>query len=253
MSNSSGLSIIPIQNFPLLETPCELGPLVVEALKKNNLSPQSGDVLVVAHKIISKAEGAVVDLDQVKPSANAIELAKRTDKDPALVEVILQQSKKIVREVHGVLICENHLGLICANAGVDRSNAGAHQAVMLPQDPDHSARQLHQALHQAFDVNLPILVADTHGRPWREGAVGICIGIAGMDPFLDYRGTQDLYDYEMQTEIECVADELCAAATLVMGQGNEGVPLALIRGLKVTHQESSSELLLRDPNRDLFR
>ena len=254
MTTPAKLEIIPLLGFPQLDKPCNLGELVAASLNENQLAPQQGDVLVVAHKIISKAEGAVVDLTTVTPSDKAIEMAEQTGKEPELVEVILSQSTKIVRQGHGVIICENLLGLICANAGVDRSNAGEDKVVLLPENPDQSANQLRQTLKSQFDVDVAVLVADTHGRPWREGAIGMCIGLSGADPFVDYRGRHDLYDYEMQTEVECVADELCAAATLLMGQGNEGIPLVLVKGAKLTlDHQATSDGLLRDPERDLFR
>lgn len=254
MTPPAALEIHPVPGFPQLDAPCALGPLVAGVLARAGLTPRQGDLLVVAHKIVSKAEGHVVALATVTPSPNALALAEATGKDPRLVEVILSQSVRVVRQVRGVLICENHLGLICANAGVDRSNAGPERAVMLPKDPDASARALGAALRQAFGIQVPVLIADTHGRPWREGAVGLCIGLWGMDPFTDYRGRQDLYGYEMQSEIECAADELCAAATLVMGQAQEGVPLALVRGFRASALPSASgRALLRPAERDLFR
>jgi len=254
MTTPARLEIVPLLDFPQLEAPCHLGELVVASLKENQLTPRQGDALVVAHKIISKAEGAVIDLNTITPSEKAIDIAQQTGKEPEMIEVILGQSKKIVRQGHGVIICENLLGLICANAGVDRSNAGEDKVVLLPENPDRSANQLRQYLKAEYEVDIAVFVADTHGRPWREGAIGMCIGLSGADPFLDYRGQHDLYDYEMQTEIECVADELCAAATLLMGQGNEGIPLVLIKGANLSiDSKASSDGLLRDPERDLFR
>lgn len=248
------IAIAPVENFPLLTGPAELAPLVIRCLREEDVTLQDGDVLVVAHKVISKAEGRVVALADVKPSSRARELAARAAKDPRLVELILRESVRLVRAEGGVLICETRHGLICANAGVDRSNAGPDHAVLLPVDPDASARRLRTALQQAFGIELAVLVADSHGRPWREGAVGLCIGLAGLEPFRDYRGCRDLFAYEMRTEIECLADELCAAATLVMGQGEEGVPLALVRGFPwKTSTSASARDLLRPPERDLFR
>lgn len=254
MSAPCKLEILPLSHFPLVNGPCDLGALVVACLKRNRITLRQGDVLVLAHKVVSKAEGRIVDLGAVSPSARALELAQATGKEPALLEVILSQTKRIVRQSSGVILCENHLGIVCANAGVDRSNAGENQAVLLPQDPDRSARALCHSLEVAFQVKVGVLVADSHGRPWREGAVGLCIGLAGIHPFIDYRGRRDLYCYQMQSEIECIADELCAAATLVMGQAQEGIPLALVRGAPVQLDDASSAAsLLRDPARDLFR
>lgn len=254
MSSPRKMEIVPLADFPLVNGPCDLGALVVACLKQNQQALQQGDVLVVAHKVVSKAEGRIVYLNTVSPSAHALELAQLTGKEPALLEVILSQTRRIVRQSSGVILCENQLGIVCANAGVDRSNAGEDRAVLLPQDPDRSARALRQAVEEAFQVRAGVLVADSHGRPWREGAVGLCIGLSGIHPFIDYRGRRDLYRYQMQSEIECVADELCAAATLVMGQAQEGIPLALVRGAPVTLDEAATAAaLLRDPARDLFR
>ncbi len=248
------LAITPMAGFPRLDGPADLGRVLIDCLRDNAITPRAADVLVLAHKVVSKAEGRVIDLEKIAPSPRAQQLAAKTGKDPRMVEVILRESKRVVRAAGGVVITENRLGLICANAGVDRSNAGPHQAVLLPEDPDASARALRAALESAFGVAPPVLIADTHGRPWREGATGLCIGLSGIDPFHDYRGTHDLYDYEMQSEVECVADELCAAATLVMGQGDEGIPAALVRGLTLPLDEASSaRQLLREPGRDLFR
>lgn len=254
MNAPAKLEIMPLLEFPRVDSPCDFNGLVVSCFRHNRLTPQAGDVIVAAHKIISKAEGRVVDLNTVIPSTQALDLAGKTQKDPALVEVILSESKRVVRAADGVIICEHRLGFICANAAVDRSNAGEHKVVLLPQDPDRSARNLCNALKAEFNADVAVLVADTHGRPWREGAAGLCIGLAGMEPFVDYRGQMDLYAYEMQTEVECVADELCAAGTLLMGQGAEGIPLVLVRGahVQLTSQAPYAPLL-RDPKRDLFR
>jgi len=248
------LEVFPVTGVPRVDAPCALAPLVLEALRKNELCPKTGDVLVVAHKLISKAEGRVVTLSKVEPSPQALSLAQHTGKAPELIEVILSESKRIVRQAKGVIICENRLGVICANAGVDRSNAGADQVVLLPKRPDRSARLLKDAIEAAHHTTIAVLVADTHGRPWREGAVGLCIGLAGVSPFTNYRGRSDLYDYEMQTKVECVVDELCAAATLVMGQGQEGIPLVLIRGAGVSlDPEACFQTLLRPADKDLFQ
>ena len=254
MTAPRALAVVPVPGFPQLDEPCELGPVVVETLRRAGLAPEAGDVLVIAHKVVSKAEGRVVALDGVSPGPEAVRLAAATDKDPRLVEVILSQTARVVRQARGALICENRLGLISANAAVDRSNAGLERAVLLPENPDASARALGGALRAAFGVRVPVLIADSHGRPWREGAVGVCIGLWGMDPFIDFRGRHDLYGYEMQSEVECAADELCAAATLVMGQAGEGVPLARVRGFPYKASETArGRDLLRPAERDLFR
>ena len=187
-----------------------LPDLIVAALRERGPRPEDGDVLVVAQKIVSKAEGSVVDLRDVTPSAEAVRLAGLGGKDPRLVEVILRESKRVVRAQGGVLITEHRLGYISANAGVDHSNAGIGPEVvtLLPRDPDASARALREAVRAAFGVSVAVLVNDSHGRPHREGAVGVCIGAAGLEPLLSLVGRPDRYGYTMRTSVEAVADEL---------------------------------------------
>lgn len=250
------LEALAVPGFPLISGPCDLGAVVVRVLRRAGLGfiPQRGDVLVLAHKVVSKAEGRVVPLKAVVPGPRAQALARAVGKDPRLVELVLREARRVVRAVPGVLIAEHRLGVICANAGVDRSNAGPGRVVLLPEDPDRSARRVRRAVIQAWGAQVGVLIADTHGRPWREGAVGLCLGVAGLAPLLDLRGEPDLFGVELASSVEGVADELCAAATLVMGQGGEGVPLVLIRGFcGRPDPQASSDQLLRPPERDLFR
>lgn len=252
----SSFQVLGIDGFPLIEEPCDLSKLITAQLRETSSKRrvQDGDLLVLSHKIISKAEGAIVDLREVTLSSRAEGIAAETGKDARLVEVILQESRSLVRVAGGHIITEHRLGFICANSGVDRSNTGSDdQAILLPRDPDGTAKRIRQTVARELGRRIAVLIADTQGRAFRVGAIGTCIGVAGMAPLLDLKGHTDLFGVPMQTTIEAIADELCAAATLVMGQCDEGIPLALIRGYPVDEDQGSFRELLMDPDRDLFR
>lgn len=253
MLSSATLTAVP--GIPDVRPGVSLPDLLVTALHEAGLRPQEGDVLVVAQKVVSKAEGSIVDLAHVTPGARAQSLAAEVDKDPRLVEVILRESAHVVRVQRGVLITQHRLGFICANAGVDHSNVGGGPDVvsLLPRDPDASAREIREAVQAAFGASVVVIINDSHGRPHREGAVGVCIGAAGVEPLLDLVGRSDLYGYTLRTSVEAVADELAAAATLLQGQCDEGTPAVLIRGIRVPEGTGGASRLLRDPSRDLFR
>ena len=251
-------TLVTVPHVPQVGPGTDLPALIVRCLRAADLAPAAGDALVVAQKIVSKAEGSVVDLTAVRPGPEAVRLAKTIDKDPRLVEVVLRESTRVVRAQQGVLITEHRLGFICANAGVDHSNVGLGPDVvsLLPRDPDASARAIREALRAAFDVSVAVLINDSHGRPHREGAVGVCIGAAGLDPVLNLVGRPDLYGYTMRTSTEAVADEVAAAATLLQGQCAEGTPIVLVRGLALADappETGGAARLRRDPARDLFR
>jgi len=253
-------TLTAVPHFPEVGPGTDLPAVIVRALRAADLAPVSGDALVVAQKIVSKAEGSVVDLTAVRPGPDALRLARTIDKDPRLVEVVLRESTGVVRAQHGVLITEHRLGFVCANAGVDHSNVGLGPDVvsLLPRDPDASARAIREALRAAFDVSVAVLINDSHGRPHREGAVGVCIGAAGLSPVVSLVGRPDLYGYTMRTSTEAVADELAAAATLLQGQCAEGTPVVLLHGLALAAPDANTEEagaapLRRDPARDLFR
>jgi len=256
------LTIIGLEGFPIWtsgqkhDLHQEIIACLERACKMQLSCLEDGDILVVTHKIVSKAEGSVIDLRSVTPSVRALGLAHLTDKDPRLVEVILRESKEILRVAEGLIITEHRLGFVCANAGVDRSNSGdpsGQQVVLLPKDPDHSAQEIRQALWENFRKDIGVIISDTHGRAFRNGIIGICIGIAGVPALRDLRGRSDLFGYTMNSSIECIADELAAAASLVMGQCDEGIPLALIKGLPWSYQESSFREIIREKEKDLFR
>ncbi len=243
------------EGFPDIRAPVDLSGLIVQTLRTNELIPRQGDVLVVAQKVVSKAEGHLVDLREIRPTPEAHRLGADAQKDPRLVQVILNESRAISRVRPGLIIAEHRLGFICANAGVDHSNVGLGEewVCLLPMDPDASAARIRAALVDAFGAQVAVIINDTHGRPFREGAVGVAIGVAGLEPLFSYVGVPDLYGYVLRVSIEAVADELAATASLLQGQAAEGTPLALIRGARFLRGPGKTEQLLRDPPMDLFR
>ena len=254
---NSELRIIPLTGIGEISPGSDLGITIYEALRAQKLALQPGDILVVTQKIVSKAEGRMVNPGEVQPSEFARMAALESKKDAHHLEVVLRESRRIVRMDHGVLIAETKHGFICANAGVDESNVnGEHQLTLLPLDPDRSARELRSRLQQltgegvAFDI--AIIISDTWGRPWRNGQVNMAIGVAGMEPIVDYRGQHDPYGYELLVSAIAVADELAAAAELVMGK-IERIPVALIRGYTYIPNQGDARALLRDAATDLFR
>ena len=211
------------------------------------------DVVVVTQKIVSKAEGRVISLDSVTPSGEAERLAVETEKDPRLVELILRESSRIVRRRGPVLITETHHGFVCANAGIDASNVGPEGLVcLLPEDPDRSAQGIRQAIRTATGAEVAVVISDTFGRPWREGHTNVAVGVAGMLPFADYVGQVDPHGYELKVSTLAIADELAAAAELVMGK-LDGVPVAIVRGYPYPRGEGTARQIVRDPEKDLFR
>jgi coenzyme F420-0:L-glutamate ligase/coenzyme F420-1:gamma-L-glutamate ligase len=251
------LRIIPVTGIGEIAPGSDLGLVIYEALQAQQLQIQQGDILVVTQKIVSKAEGNIVQLDEIRASEFAHSLALESKKDAPYIEAVLRESRRIVRMDHGVLICETKHGFICANAGVDESNVnGAREITLLPVDPDHSAQQLRtrwQGLSSegsAFDI--AVIISDTWGRPWRTGQINMAIGVAGMEAIVDYRGQYDPYGYELHASVLAVADELASAAELVMGKIDR-IPVALIRGYTYIPSGGSAKTLLRDPATDMFR
>ena len=251
---STELRIIPITGVGEIDPGTDLGDLIYDALRQQHLTLQQGDVLVVTQKIISKAEKRIVNLLTVEPSAFAKAFAERNNKDARHVEVVLRESKRIVRMDHGVLISETNHGFICANAGVDESNVeGGEFLTLLPDDSDQSARAIRTRLQQlSHEEDIAIIVSDTWGRAWRNGQVNMAIGVAGMEALVDYRGQYDAYGYELRASIIAVADELSSAAELVMGKVDR-IPVALIRGYRYIQGEGSVHTLTRDSSTDMFR
>jgi coenzyme F420-0:L-glutamate ligase/coenzyme F420-1:gamma-L-glutamate ligase len=242
------LEIVALSTLPEVRRDDDLALLIRQAAAREGQTIDRSVVLAVAQKIVSKAEGAVVDLREIQPSALARSWAAEWGKDERLIELILAQSRRIVKMDRGVLIAETLTGLVCANAGVDESNVeGDHFATVLPRDPDASAQRLRASLECGA-----VIITDTFGRPWREGLVDVAIGVAGLDPLDDHRGRTDRHGRKLASTIIAVADQLAAAAGLVMPKA-AGCPVALIRGFKWEPAEGSARLLLRKPERDLFR
>ena len=249
----SGVRGIP----PVVPAGADLAELIARGFARSGVALQAWDVVVVTHKVVSKAEGQVVSLATVTPSARALSLAAQTDNDPRLVEVILGESVRVLTSLPGVLVCETVHGLVCANAGVDRSNVGGGDVVtLLPRDSDASAAALRAAwLPLCDDGPLGVVICDTFGRPFREAGVNVAIGVAGMPAVTDYRGTPDASGYVMRASALATADEIASAAELVMGKVDE-VPVAVVRGLRWDASfadASGARALQRDPARDVFR
>lgn len=250
------LTLVPLTGIPLVQPGDDLGTLVAEAAHAAGLSLREEDVLVVAQKIVSKAENRFVRLRDVNPSPRARELAEVTGKDPRLVEVILWDTAEIIRVRRDLLIVAHHLGFISANAGVDHSNVGDEEDLVLrlPADPDRSARRLRTRLRELTGAAPAVIINDSHGRPWREGTVGVAIGVAGLVPVQDLRGHPDLFGYRLRITTVGFADQVAAAASLAMGQANEGLPAVLVRGLVYQPGEDvSARQVLRPPATDVFR
>ncbi|MGA8502858.1 MAG: coenzyme F420-0:L-glutamate ligase [Candidatus Sulfotelmatobacter sp.] len=249
----AALRIIPIPLADEIKHGDSLPDKLLQALRQNRLAFEPGDTLVVKHKIISKSEGRVVDLATVKPSADSIAWAKKYNLDARVIELAMRESRAVIRRKNGVLITETPHGFICANSGVDVSNVdGGHRALLLPADPDRSARRLHRELKQRTGLSIPVLITDTFGRPWREGMVDFCIGIAGMKALRDDRGRRDPHGYTLQASLEAVADELACAAGLVCGKLNR-TPACIVRGFPYEPADGRARDLLRPAANDLFR
>ncbi len=248
-----------LHDFPLVQPGDDLAVLILNSLEENGIQLLEGDVLVIAQKIVSKAEGRQVFLDSLQPSPAAEELARKTDKDPRVVELILQESSQVLRHRPGLIVVEHRLGFVCANAGIDRSNirqsagSGRDSVLLLPEDPDRSAREIKERLERDLGVRVGVLIIDSHGRAWRKGTVGISIGLSGLPGLVDLRGEPDLFGYHLQVTEIGAADELAAAASLLMGQADEGFPLVVVHGFPYQLREGSFQELPRERENDLFR
>jgi coenzyme F420-0:L-glutamate ligase/coenzyme F420-1:gamma-L-glutamate ligase len=244
--------VIGVEGLPEIHVGDDLGRLIEEATTAQGTPLAAGDLLVVSQKIVSKTEGRVLRLGDITPTAESQAVAEEIGRDPRLVEVILRESRRVVRKDKGVLIVETHHGLVCANAGVDQSNVDADTACLLPEDSDRSARGLRDRLGALTGHRLGIIIADTFGRPWREGLTNVAIGVAGLEPLKSYLGEKDPAGHVLQATILALADELSSAAEPIMGKLDR-IPVVIIRGLNWPRGESGSRSLLRDPSRDLFR
>jgi coenzyme F420-0:L-glutamate ligase/coenzyme F420-1:gamma-L-glutamate ligase len=246
------VTILGVEGIPEVREGDNLASHIAKALAGQGFSLTEGDVIVVTQKVVSKAEGRVVRLADVEPSPLAVEIATTWEKDARHVEVVLRESKRIVRMDRGVIICETRHGFVCANAGVDASNAPEGLVVLLPVDPDASARRIRDGLRRETGADVAVIVSDTFGRPWRSGYTEVAIGVAGMQPIVDYVGRLDTHGRELRATWICVADELASAAELVTGKLNR-VPAALIRGYAVPKGEGSAREMVREAEKDMFR
>ncbi len=249
----STIAIIPIPGVPQIQPGDDLPSLLLEAIDAAKVGLKDGDILVMCQKIVSKAEGAVLDLKTVTPSPFAVQIAEMWEKDPRMVEVVLTESSRIVRMKDGVIITETKHGWVCANSGVDASNTIAEDVViLLPKDPDASARDIRIAIQNRRNISIGVVITDTFGRPWRDGLVEFALGVSGLDPLDDQRGEVDLQGRELRHTVVAVADELAAAAGLLM-EKSAAVPAIIIRGYKFTPAEVGSDSLKRPADTDLFR
>jgi coenzyme F420-0:L-glutamate ligase / coenzyme F420-1:gamma-L-glutamate ligase len=246
------IQVVAIAGLPEIVRGDDLGALIANAVTKTTRTVEIGDIFVVAQKIVSKAEGALVQLDEVTPSPAAEEWAAAHGKDPRIVEVIFRESRRVVRMERGIVIAETYHGFVCANAGVDASNVPPGFVTLLPRDPDASAARLRDALIGAFGASVATIVSDTFGRPWREGVVNVAIGVAGLRPLVDYRGCVDRFGRRLESTVMAIADEIASAAELVMRK-TAGTPVAIVRGAAEWSGDGTGQMLVRDASRDLFR
>ncbi|MEX1247606.1 MAG: coenzyme F420-0:L-glutamate ligase [Anaerolineales bacterium] len=249
------LVLTPLEGIPLIQRGDDLPALLLAALSRQHIELLNGDILVLAQKIVSKAEGRFVQLGTVNPGARAQELAGLVEKDPRLVQLILDESREVLRARSGLVVVEHRLGFVSANAGVDHSNVDGSEdtVLLLPRDPDASAGWICAALEGSSGTQLGVLIIDSHGRAWREGTVGVAIGVAGLPGTVDLRGRPDLFGRELRATVLGAADELAAAASLVMGQAGEGCPAVHVRGFPYPLREGKLAELLRPKERDEFR
>ena len=246
------LFLFAVPGIPEVTPGADLGALIAGAVSRSGRGVEPGDVIVVAQKVVSKAEGAIVRLEDVTPSPAAARWAADTDRDARLIEVILRESTRIVRMERGILIAETRHGFICANAGVDASNVAPGFVTLLPQDPDASAHRLRLDLSRAFGCPIAVIISDTFGRAWREGVINVALGVSGLRPLIDYRGSADSYGRPLTSTVIALADELAGAAEIVTRK-NAGTPVAIARGAAEWAGEGQGRMLVRDASRDLFR
>jgi coenzyme F420-0:L-glutamate ligase/coenzyme F420-1:gamma-L-glutamate ligase len=260
-SGAESMRLFAVGGMPMIQAGDDLPAIIVQQLRAGGDSLAQGDIVVIAQKVVSKAEGRLVRLNDVQPSAQAHDLAGTVGKDPRVIQVVLDDSRDIVRVRRGLLVVEQRSGWVCANAGVDRSNVQpdgeSDYLALLPQDADASAETIREQLaaRSGLDpASLAVIINDSHGRAWRIGTTGVCIGCAGLPPVWNQRGLHDLFGYELVASEECIADELAAAASLVMGQSNEGRPVIIIRGYRLPEAPpASAQTIQRPPAMDAFR
>jgi len=246
------VEIFPVKGLPEVRPGHDITAAIAHCVRTSGPQVLQHDIFVVAQKIVSKAEGRVVRLAEVTPSQRALAWAEAWSKDARVVELVLRETKRVVRMERGLIIAETHHGFVCANAGVDVSNADEGTAILLPQNPDESARALQARLSAAFECHLGVIVSDTFGRAWREGLVNVALGVAGLSPLIDYRGRTDANGRPLHATVIAIADELAAAAELVMRK-SERIPVAIVRGVAVESRSGSGAELIRAAEKDLFR
>lgn len=250
----NAVQVIGIEGLPIIKTGDNIAELICNAAERQGTPIQDGDILVVTHVIVSRAEGKIVNLDEVVPSELAKNIAAQYEKDPALVEVVLRESKSIKRMGDGKIITETKHGFICANSGVDKSNVPGERIVaLLPDDPDNSAEKIRQEIKRLTGCDVAVIISDTHGRPLREGEINVAIGVAGIRPLRSRRGEKDLFGYVLRVKNTAIVDELASAAELAIGQADEGIPTAIIRGYNYLKSENAKATeLIRPKEKDLF-
>jgi coenzyme F420-0:L-glutamate ligase/coenzyme F420-1:gamma-L-glutamate ligase len=251
----SEIQIIGIKGLPIIKTGDNLAELICNAAKRQGTPIQNSDIIVVTHVIVSRAEGNIINLDMVTPSTFAKTIAAQYGKDPALVETVLRESKSMVRMDRGILITESKHGIVCANSGIDKSNVpGDRMVALLPDKPDDSAEKIRKEIRKLTGCDVAVIISDTNGRPLREGEINVAIGVAGIKPIKDRRGEKDLFGYVLRIKQTAIADELTSAAELVIGQADEGIPVAIIRGYNYPKSDGAKATeLIMPKDRDLFR
>ncbi|MBO7719586.1 MAG: coenzyme F420-0:L-glutamate ligase [Methanosphaera sp.] len=252
------IELIGIENFPLIEENDNLPEIIYDSLEKNGITLMDNDVLVLAETVVSKAEGNIIKVDDVEATKEAIEMSEISKKDAELCQIILDNSNDVLRCQEGLIITETTHGFVCANSGIDNSNCREGYVTPLPVDPDKSAQTIKKYLDEKYDCDIAVIISDTQGRAWRVGAIGVAIGVSGIHPCSDFRGCYDLYNQELQSTIEATGDELASAASLLMGQSDNGICLVLIRGYdsafsKCSVDESSIDEIIREKSMDAFR
>lgn len=248
------LEIFSLKHFPIIKEDDNVAQEILKSVKMSNLEIKNGDILVMAQTIISRAEGKIVKLDEINPSEFAIELAKQSNKDPKHVEMILREAKNICKNRNGVLITETKHGFVCANSGIDRSNVPGENALsLLPDNSDNSAKEIRKYIKKQVGKDVAVIISDTHNRPFRLGAINIAIGCSGINPIKSYLNETDLFGYTLKSSTISIADQLCSAAGLIMGEAKEGTPVIVIRGYNFSKKEINAKTLIRPAERDYFR
>ncbi|WEU39802.1 MAG: coenzyme F420-0:L-glutamate ligase [Candidatus Odinarchaeum yellowstonii] len=247
------IQIIPIPGIPIVKPGDDIIKIVFEAVKNNPFQILDGDIIVIAHKIVSRATGRLINLENVRPGRKALKIAGKMEEDPRKIQVILNESNRIIKSTAKHLITENKLGFVCANAGVDRSNSYQGEYLILPPvEPDKICEDIRKSIEENLNVKVGVIISDTHGRALRKGAVGVCLGVAGIPALLSYKGRRDIFGYELKVTEIAIVDEIASAAELVIGESNERTPIALIRGLKLPSAASTHKDLIYKPEERLF-